>query len=64
MSLVQIVCPHCKRKLKVPAHAHGRRARCKRCGHVFTIFLKLRGKLLEDSVYHWLTEEKTDEPGD
>ncbi len=50
-----IDCPGCRKPLRVPEAAGGRRARCPRCGVKFTV--PSSRDLLEETVSHWIFED-------
>lgn len=49
---VQVVCPGCSLKFKVPIHLVGKRARCNDCQTIFV--LEAPTEMLEDTVAGWL----------
>ena len=50
--VLDIQCPSCHVRLRVPVEYLNKRARCKACGHVFVI----KPPSLEDSIMEWLAE--------
>ena len=51
---VQVQCGHCGARYHVDRRVKGRKARCKRCAHVFRLTPKAS---LDDTVLDWLEDE-------
>ncbi len=51
---VQVICPGCSLKFRVPVHLLGKRARCNDCQTIFV--LEAPPDMLEDTVAEWLIE--------
>ena len=57
--LVRIECANCRRRLKVPESARGRKIKCPRCGVTFRLSGQSAAVQAGPAILPWVGEDKT-----